>query len=190
MVYVGSVYVFGFGSCLVFLWWVFPTGWLSEGQSVPHLLSSVLQVWAGCVGASSSMCTRFWGFSLALVQLFVLSNFLTIYLYFQVSPGLTWCGFPSLLHLLLFLYVGVSFVGGFPLPGGILVFPASTHSFFMVGLLWSMGVVQSLPWFALSLVPVVSDPFEMSRDEVRTLPGGFTQTLVCAHTTQSLSTLL
>ena len=74
-------------------------------------------------------CGRFGSFPLALVLLFVLSNFFTIYLYFQVSPGLTWCGFPSLLHLLLFLYVGVSFVGGFPLPGGILVFTASTYSF-------------------------------------------------------------
>ena len=62
-----------FGSCWVFLWWVFPTSWLSEGQSVPHLLSSIVQVWAGFVGAGSSMFTRFGGFSLALVQLFVLT---------------------------------------------------------------------------------------------------------------------
>ena len=118
-----------FGSFGVFLWWVFPTSWLSEGQSVPHLLSSVVQVWSGCVGAGSFMCTRFLGFSLALVHLFVLSNFFTIYLYFQIGRGLTSCCFPSLLHLFLFLSVGVSFVGGFPLPGGILVVPASTHSF-------------------------------------------------------------
>ena len=39
----------------------------------------------------------------------------------------------SLLHLLLFLSVGVSFVGGFPLPGGILVFTASAYSFFVIG---------------------------------------------------------
>ena len=78
-----------FSSCLVFLWWVFPTTWLSEDQSVSHLLFSVVQVWAGCVGAGSSMCTRFSGFSLALVRLFVLNNFLTIYLYFQIGPGLT-----------------------------------------------------------------------------------------------------
>ena len=128
------------GCCWVFLWWVFPTSWLSEGQSVPYVLSSHVQVSAGCVGAGSSMCTMFWGFSLALVQLFVLSNFFTIYLYFQIGPGLTSCGFPSLLHLLLFLSAGVSFVGGFPVPGGILVFPGSTHSFFMVGLLRVMGV--------------------------------------------------
>ena len=25
-----------FGSCWDFLWWFFPTSWLSEGQSVPH----------------------------------------------------------------------------------------------------------------------------------------------------------
>ena len=66
-----------FGCCWVFLWWIFPTLWLSEGQSVPYLFSSVVHVWAGCVGAGSSMFTRFWGFSLALVQLFVLSNFST-----------------------------------------------------------------------------------------------------------------
>ena len=67
-----------FGCCWVFLWWVFPTSSLSKGQSVSHLLFSVVQVWIGCVGAVSSVCTRFWGFSLALVQLFVLSNFFTI----------------------------------------------------------------------------------------------------------------
>ena len=144
-----------FGSCWVFLWWVFPTSWLSDGQSVPHFLSSVVQVWEGCVGAGSSVCTRFWGFSLALVQLFVLSNFFTIYLYFQVGPGLTSCGFPSLLHLL-FLSVGVSFVGGFPLPGGILVFPASTHSFFYgrpslgYGCAYRAFLDSHSPWFLWS----------------------------------------
>ena len=66
----------GFDGCWVFLWWVLPFGWLAEGHSIHHLLYSVVQVWAGCVEASSSMCTRFWGFSLALVQLFVLSKFL------------------------------------------------------------------------------------------------------------------
>ena len=48
-----------FGSFWVFLWWVCPTSWLSEGQSVPHLMFSVVQVWAGCVGAAFSMCTKF-----------------------------------------------------------------------------------------------------------------------------------
>ena len=72
--------------------------------------------------------------------MFVLSNFFTIYLYVRIGPGLTLCGFTSLLTLLLFLSVGVSFVGGFPLPGGILVFAASIHPFFMVGLLRAMGV--------------------------------------------------
>ena len=66
-----------FRCCLVFLWWVLPSSLLSEGQSVHHLLFSVVQVWAGCVGAGFSMCTIFSGFSLALVQLFVLSNFST-----------------------------------------------------------------------------------------------------------------
>ena len=59
MVYVGSVYVFGFwflvGLSLVGL----SHQLLSEGQFVPHLLFSVVQVWAGCVGAGSSVCTRF-----------------------------------------------------------------------------------------------------------------------------------
>ena len=62
-------------------------------------------------------------------------------------------------HILAFLSVCVSFVGGFPLPGGILVFPASTHSFFMVSLLRAIGVCMELslihtPW----LMPVVSVP--------------------------------
>ena len=117
-----------FGSCWVFLWWVFPTSWLSEGQYVPHLLFSIVQVLEGCVGAGSSVCARFWGFSIALFQLFVLNNFFTIYLYFQIGPALTSCGLPSFLHLLL-LSVGVSFVGVFPFPGGILMFKATTYSF-------------------------------------------------------------
>ena len=50
---------FGFGSFGVFLWWVFPTNWLSEGQSVPYFLSSVVQVWAGCIGPGSSVFTWF-----------------------------------------------------------------------------------------------------------------------------------
>ena len=33
----------------------------------------------------------------------------------------------------MFLGVGGSFVGGFPLPGGTLVFTASTYSFFVIG---------------------------------------------------------
>ena len=89
MVSVGSVLSLVFGSWWVFLWWVFPTSWLSEGQSVPHLLSCVVQVWVGFVGGGSSVCTRFCGFSLALVQLFFLSNFFPIYLYFQIGHGLT-----------------------------------------------------------------------------------------------------
>ena len=59
MVYVGSVFVFGFwfllGLSLVGLSYQL----LSEGQSVPHLLSSVVQVWAGFVGDGSSVFTRF-----------------------------------------------------------------------------------------------------------------------------------
>ena len=42
---------------------------------------------------------------------------------------MSYCGFHSLLHLILFLAVGGSFVGWFPLPGGILVFTASTFCF-------------------------------------------------------------
>ena len=37
----------------------------------------------------SSVFTRFGGFSLALVQLFLLRNFFTIYLCFQIGSGLT-----------------------------------------------------------------------------------------------------
>ena len=59
MVYVGSVYVFGFWFSLRLSVVGPPTSWLSEGQSVPHLLLSVVQVWADCVEAGSSVCTRF-----------------------------------------------------------------------------------------------------------------------------------
>ena len=77
-----------FDCYLVFPWWVLPTSWLSEGHSVPHLLFSVVQVWTGCVGAGSSMYTRFWDISLALVQWFLLSNFSTVYLYLWINPWL------------------------------------------------------------------------------------------------------
>ena len=78
----------GFDYCWVFLWWVLPSSWLTEGHSVHHVLYSVVQMWTVCVEADFSVCTRFWGFSFTLVQLFVLSNFSTILLYFQISPGL------------------------------------------------------------------------------------------------------
>ena len=82
----------------------------------------------------------------------------------------------SVLHLLLFLFVGVSFVCAFPLPGGILVFPASTQSFFLLGLLWAMGVRAEH-----SLISTLPGSCGLSslRDEVQTLqftghppPGG------------------
>ena len=72
MVYVGSVYVFGFWFLLRFSLVGVYHHWSSEGQSFPHLLFSVVEVWEGCVGAGSSVCTRFCGFSLALVQFFFL----------------------------------------------------------------------------------------------------------------------
>ena len=59
MVYVGSVYVFGFSFLLGLSLVGLSHQQVIEGHSVPHLLSSVVQVWAGCVGAGSSMCTRF-----------------------------------------------------------------------------------------------------------------------------------
>ena len=38
----------------------FPSaGYLRVSLSVPHLLFSLVQVWAGCVGDCSSVCTRF-----------------------------------------------------------------------------------------------------------------------------------
>ena len=67
-----------FDCCWVFLWWVLPSSWLTEGHSMHHILYSVVQVWTGFVEAGSSVCTRFWGFSLTIVQLFVLGNFSTI----------------------------------------------------------------------------------------------------------------
>ena len=51
-------------------------------------------------------------------------------MYFQIGPELCLCDFHSLLRLLLFLAVGIAFVGRFPLPRGILVFMASIYSFF------------------------------------------------------------
>ena len=48
-----------FGCFGVFLWWVFPTSWLSEGQSVSHLLFYDVQLWEGCLEGGSSVCARF-----------------------------------------------------------------------------------------------------------------------------------
>ena len=68
-----------FGCCWDFLWWVLPTSWLSEGQSVSHLLYSVVQVWAGCVGAGSSVLQAFEAFLLLLFHcLFLVISFLFI----------------------------------------------------------------------------------------------------------------
>ena len=64
------------------------------------------------------------------------------------------------------LSVGDSFVGEFPLPGGILVFPASTHSFFMVGLLRAMSV-SAEPSLILTLPGFCG--LSSLRDEVRAL---------------------
>ena len=52
------------------------------------------------------------------------------------------------------------------------MFPASTHSFFMVGQLWDMGVCTEP-----SLICPLSGACGLSslRDEVQTLPGGFAQ---------------
>ena len=68
----------GFDCCWIFLWWVLSCSRLTEGHSIHHVLYSVVQVWTGCVEADSSLCTRFWGFSLTLVQSFVMDNFSTI----------------------------------------------------------------------------------------------------------------
>ena len=68
----------GFDCCQVVLWWVFPSSWLTEGHSIHHVLYSVVQVWTGCVEAGSSVCMRFSGFSLAIVQFFIVGNFSTI----------------------------------------------------------------------------------------------------------------
>ena len=78
VVYVGSMYVFGFWLLLGLSLVDSSHQLVNWGHSFHHLLFSFGQVWAGCVGAGYSVCTRFWGFSLALVQLFVLSNFSTI----------------------------------------------------------------------------------------------------------------
>ena len=77
----------GFDCCWVFLWWVLPSNWLTEGHSVYHLLYALVQVWAGCVEAGSFLCIRFREFFLALVQLFVLSKFLH---HLVVFPNWSW----------------------------------------------------------------------------------------------------
>ena len=117
----------GFDCCWVFLWWVLPCSWLIEGHSIHRILYSVVQVWTGCVEAGSSVCMRFWGFSLTIVQLFVLGNFSTIWLYFLMILGGGYFGFHSLLHLLPLLSVG-----GFYLSAGILVFTAPSYSFVII----------------------------------------------------------
>ena len=139
--------ILGCGFCwlCVCLWFLVVVGSFFGGSFPPggYLRVSLSPPLVFCCAGVGRLCWS-WFFSVykvlrlfsCLVHLFVF----TIYLYFQIGPGLTLCGFPSLLHLLLFLSVGVSYVGWFPLPGGILVFPASTHSFFMVGLLWAVGV--------------------------------------------------
>ena len=69
----------GFDCCWVFLWVVFSSRMLTESHSVCHVFYSVVQVWTGCVEADCSVCTWFWGLSLALVQLLFMGNFSTTY---------------------------------------------------------------------------------------------------------------
>ena len=93
VIYVGSLYVFGFW-LLLGLYLVGPSlelvNWGSLHQPCLVFCCGI------CVKADSAVCTRFWGFSLTLVHVFVLSNFSTILLYFQMSPGLwlVWLPFP------------------------------------------------------------------------------------------------
>ena len=154
----------GFGSCWVFFWQVFPS-WLSEGQSVLHLLFSVLQLWVGCIGAGSSMCTRFCGFSLALVQLFVFSNFSHYLFVFSYSSwvDLVWLPFPpspsSVLICWCFLCCCVSSSRRYPGVSGF--YPL----FFMVWLFGAMGVHAEPP--LIHTVPGLNSLW----DEVRTVPG-------------------
>ena len=125
----------GFDCCWVFLWWVLPSRWLIEGHSVHYIFYPVVQMWAVRVEADSSVCTKFWGFSLALVHLFVLSDFSTIWFYFQISPELrlVWLPLPfsssSIVICWWFLCWWV------PLPAGVLVFTIPT-----LQVLWSTKV--------------------------------------------------
>ena len=67
-----------FGFC-----WVFPSSWLSEGQSVSHQLSFVVQVWAGCVGAGFPCVQSFEAFLLLLFSclfLVISSVFICIFI--------------------------------------------------------------------------------------------------------------
>ena len=120
--------------CWVFLWWVLPSSCLSEGHSVHCVLYSIVQVQTGCVEAGSSVCLWLWGFSLTIFLLFVVDNFSTVSCNSRSVPVGGYCGFHSCLCHLPLLSVGGSFVGGFSLPAGILVFTAPTYSF-----MWSFG---------------------------------------------------
>ena len=78
VVYIGSLYVFGFW-LLLGVSLVGPSLQLVNWGSLhPPPMCSVVKVWTGCIEADSSVCTRFWGFSLILVQLFVLGHFSTV----------------------------------------------------------------------------------------------------------------
>ena len=129
----------GFGCCWVFLWWVLPTSWLTEGHSVPHLLFSVVHLWVGCVGAGSSVCTWFWGISLALVPLFVLFlHFLVVFLD-RSWVGLVWLlpspSPSSVLSCWWFLCRWVSFFRRYP----------GVHSFYL--LFFVIGWRRKAKWF-------------------------------------------
>ena len=86
------------------------------------------------------------------------------------------CGFHSLLLLLLFLSVGGSFVGGIPLPGGILMFGACTYSFFVIGCRgmakwFKRAGVSSMIFKVPSLRGEIGDPLNMysvNRDNLPT----------------------
>ena len=96
VIYGGSLYVFGFW-LLLGLSLVGPSLQLANWGSLhpPHLVFCHVGG-AGCVEAFSSACPIFWGFSLAIVQMFVLGNFSTIELYFQIGPcwSLVWLPLP------------------------------------------------------------------------------------------------
>ena len=66
----------------------------------------------------------------------------------------------------MFLAVGGSFVGGFPLPEGILVFTAFTYSFFVIG--WrgkakwfKTAGVYSMEFIVATYRKEIGDPLDM-----------------------------
>ena len=122
---------FSFDCCWVCFLWVLASSWFTEGHLIHYILYSIVQVVLKLI----LLCVQVFEASLSLLFscLFWVISLLFSYISRLVLDW-NYFGIHSLLHLFPLLSVGGSFVGGFPLPAGILVFMATTYSF-----LWSIG---------------------------------------------------